>query len=375
MQIAANMVPLVLAVAFARTATRFVTPDFRTADVITAWIHPSGRPDTTLLSLADALARSGGVESIAAAEWPPLYMENVTRLTLPGGTAEARPVSVAVSPAYFQVLDIPLLAGRLFDRRDAVGAAGPRPVVVSAQFVRRFFPTGHALGTVLRTVPRSRGEPAGSLQIVGIVADRLTGRATSSSALTDGSMIYEPIDPSSQDGVLLARTAGDAEAMTAAVRDTLRGLTGQGPRVETLASVLADRVVSVRKIHLLLLVLGIVALLLAIVGVVGVVSFHAQQRWKEYAIRQALGASPWAVRVGVVRSSLMPVPIGLAVGLLASWGALRLAEGTLPLLEGAQQPAPYVAVTAVLLVAAVAVLAVAAYPAGGRDPLVSLRDE
>jgi ABC-type antimicrobial peptide transport system permease subunit len=177
--------------------------------------------------------------------------------------------------------------------------------------------------------------------------------------------------------VLLLRAAGSADAIAGSVRDHLRAVMGSATTVRTLDDALADTVAGVRKLSVLMLVLGVIGFLLAVVGVVGTVSFDARQRRKEFAIRYALGAGPWAVRRRVIGSGLRPIAPAVVVGLLASWGALTAAdsEGLAPFRSIAAEPAPYVAVTLLLLVSVFATLIAIAYPAGRRDPLIALREE
>jgi ABC-type antimicrobial peptide transport system permease subunit len=147
--------------------------------------------------------------------------------------------------------------------------------------------------------------------------------------------------------------------------------------IETFASRLAGEVVAIRRVQTLLMVMGGVSLLLAIVGVVATVSADANQRRREFAIRLALGAGPAAVQRTVVATGLRPVHAGVFFGLLLSWGAGKLVESQhlLPLASVAAEPRPYVVVTALLLMTALATLLAVAYPISRRDPLISLREE
>ena len=213
--------------------------------------------------------------------------------------------------------------------------------------------------------------------IVGVVEDRLTGWATMSSALTDGSMIYHPMVRTATAGFLLIRARADAGVFADRVRAVLREKIGTAVAVTSFDARLAERVSLVRSLEMLLVALGVMSLGLALIGIIGSVSFDANQRRKEFAIRLALGAGPNKVRQYVVRSGLRAVHIGIALGGLASWGTLKGTESMriLPLRSVTTDPIPYVLVGALLMMTALATLAVVAVPAGRRDPLESLREE
>ena len=51
---------------------------------------------------------------------------------------------VAVSPNYFRVMGIPLLAGRFFSQRDILSA--PRVSVISSAMARVYFPNQNPIG-------------------------------------------------------------------------------------------------------------------------------------------------------------------------------------------------------------------------------------
>jgi hypothetical protein len=278
-----------------------------------------------------------------------------------------------VSPRYFELFDIPMLAGRAFASEAAAGAADPTPAVVSRQFARRFLNAEQALGTVIE---RDWPEP-GQFVIAGIAADRLTGSAFTSAAPRDGTMVYELMPPSTEAGYVFAEAAGDSEAVAGALRARLRELTGSPIAVGTLDAMLADRVAGVRRVGTVLVALGGIGLLLAVVGVIGAVSFDASQRRREFAIRHALGAGPWTVRRHVVLSGFRPLPIGIGFGLLASWGALTVADSMrlLPIGSALSSLWPYAAIALLLLASALVTLLAVAYPAGSRDPLPALREE
>jgi ABC-type antimicrobial peptide transport system permease subunit len=70
--------------------------------------------------------------------------------------------------------------------------------------------------------------------------------------------------------------------------------------------------------------LGIVAVLLASVGLYGVTSYSVAMRWREIAVRMALGARPEGVLAMIFRQALSIATIGSALG-----GLVAIAAGLL----------------------------------------------
>ena len=74
------------------------------------------------------------------------------------------------------------------------------------------------------------------------------------------------------------------------------------------------------------LLLGIaagIALLLGTVGIYGVISYIVSRRTQEIGVRMALGAPAETVLRGVVGQGMTLTGIGVAIGLLGSWGVSR----------------------------------------------------
>jgi predicted permease len=372
-QVAATLVPLVAAVSFATALGSLATPGFQTDNVLVALLPRETPAAVSVGSIADTIAVVPGVHAVAFGATVPLAREPAITLQRSDATGRTMVPASSVSANYFDVFGIPMLAGRTFDRQDA-GAAGAEPAIVSRQFARRFFPGGDALGAVVDVAESNK--PI-RLTIVGIAGDRLAGYATSSAALSDGSMIYRRLSSAAASGVLFVKSEGPPEAIADLVRAGLRDAMGTAATVRTLDSTISDSLAGVGKIQTILLVLGTVALVLALVGIVGTVTFDAGQRRREFAIRCALGAAPAAVRRRIVGGGLRPIAAGLVAGTLLSWGALTFADAARlsPIPSIASNPLPYAAAAALLLVAALGALYTIAVPASRRDPLLSLRDE
>jgi putative ABC transport system permease protein len=124
----------------------------------------------------------------------------------------------------------------------------------------------------------------------------------------------------------------------------------------------------------LVLAFALLSLLLASVGLYGVLSYLTIQRTGEIGVRLALGAQRKQVARLVVGDGMRPALYGLALGLSASVGAVRLMQsmlyGTRPL-----DPAIFVSVAAILPGVAALACLVPAWRASRIDPMEALRTE
>ena len=116
------------------------------------------------------------------------------------------------------------------------------------------------------------------------------------------------------------------------------------------------------------------ALLLASLGIYGVMSFVVAQRTHDIGLRMALGASRSAVLREVLRDGLVTAAVGIAVGTIGAYFAVRAMQGLVYGVD-AMDPAGFALVATVLVAAAVTACLVPARRAASVDPMVALRDE
>jgi ABC-type antimicrobial peptide transport system permease subunit len=119
---------------------------------------------------------------------------------------------------------------------------------------------------------------------------------------------------------------------------------------------------------------GLGALLLAGIGVFATLSHNVAGRLPEFAIRSALGATPAAVRMGVLRSGLGAVVVGTVIGTVAAALATR-AIGNLLYGISPADPMAYAAAIMTLLAISLAACWLPARRAASVDPMRSLRGE
>ncbi|MBV9924262.1 MAG: ABC transporter permease [Acidobacteria bacterium] len=276
-----------------------------------------------------------------------------------------------VSPNYFEVLGVPLVAGRPFAERD--DAKAPPVLLINQTYAERVFPGEDPVGR--RVTFKFTGDT--QFEIVGIVGDE---KVTTLDARTTP-VVYFPAwqDSYFDSAALVLRTdAPDPLALAPAVRGEVNALDPEVPvyAVQTLEQMVAgSRATFVRRYPAYLTgVFACVALLLALVGIYGVVSYGVAQRTHEIALRVALGARGGDVLRLVLGHGLLLALGGIALGSLGALALTRLISGLLFNVSAAD-PAVYVSVALLLAVVAVLACLVPARRATKVDPMVALRYE
>jgi FtsX-like permease family len=134
---------------------------------------------------------------------------------------------------------------------------------------------------------------------------------------------------------------------------------------------------SLARTSFTLVMLGIaggMALLLGVAGIYGVISYSVSQRSREIGIRIALGAQPGSVRQMFVRHGLILAVIGVAIGLAAATGTMRLISSLLFQVNPID-PVTYGLVAVALIAATLLASYVPAMRATAVDPIEALRAE
>ena len=116
------------------------------------------------------------------------------------------------------------------------------------------------------------------------------------------------------------------------------------------------------------------ALVLGLVGIYGVIAYAITHWTREIGIRLALGAQPASLQHMFVRQGLLLAVLGAALGLIAAVGLTRLMASLL-FRTAALDPLTFVAVSAVLIIAATLASYVPARRAATLSPLEALRNE
>jgi hypothetical protein len=252
------------------------------------------------------------VEEIAVVRQSPWYSRLDQAMVVPAGRADAVAARYnTVSAGYFKVMEIPVMAGRVFTEEES--RTGAPVAVVSQATARAFWPGESPIGKTIRGVElqeRLDDLPIrGDLRVVGVTADVRHGMVFDG---IDDSCIYLPPGDSQ---VMLALVRGDEDAGLQRLRQWVveRWPTFEGD-IFPLHTVLGMQVYGFRAAAWLGWGLGLLAMALTISGMYGVMSFLVSQRRKEIGIRMALGASPGGVVGMVLRRSVKLAAIGVAIG-------------------------------------------------------------
>jgi predicted permease len=278
----------------------------------------------------------------------------------------------AVSPEFFEVMGIPIRAGRPLLETDTKGAA---PVmVINEVLARKYWQDGSPIGD-------DRWCGQGSCQqIVGVAGDvKMLGLKESEppviflpqSQASDGLTRFSSrVFPTSF--VVRSDRSLDLDAIKRLVRDV--DPTQPVIRVQSMTQVLSEAIASDRFYTVLLASFATLALVLTMVGLYGVMSFLVTQRTQEIGIRIALGAQTADVLRMVIRQGALLALIGVAIGLGAAFALTRLMQGLLFGI-GAHDPATFAAAAALLFTVAVGACYIPARRATRVDPMVALRYE
>jgi predicted permease len=275
----------------------------------------------------------------------------------------------AVTPAYFQVMGIPLRRGRAFTAHD--GADSPPVVIINENMAKRYWPGEDPIGK--RFKYGGQGSEAPWMTIVGVVGDmRRTGY--------DSPVRYETFQPYPQrparSMTLVVRTAHDPVTLVGPVRGQVRVLDPDLPvyQLRTMDQLLSEMIAQRRFSMTLLGTFAALALLLGIIGVYGVTAYLVAQRTREVGLRIALGAQPEQLVRMVVGQGMKVAITGLVVGLIGALVLTRLMAG---MLYGVSPTdlATLAAVTALLALATLVANYLPARRAARVDPLVALRSD
>ena len=283
-----------------------------------------------------------------------------------------------ISPAYFQTVDQPILAGRALSAGDRVPVtdsdAPPPPnapataAVLTRNLAATLWPHQDPLNRTFTRHDRT-------YRVVGIAA----GARTNSPHEAPPSMVFFPYwdNPPYQPFFLIHTSTGqDPAALIPSIR---AAIWQQNPSViiadiRPFTDTFADTLAPERLQTTLLAAFGTAALLLSLLGIVGTLNTTITRRTQEFGIRMALGAT----RVNVYGITLREVAAPIAVGLLAGWAvALAATRIVRSLLQAAPAPTAgsVLEVFALLLTATLLATWLPCRRAANLQPMEALRTE
>jgi putative ABC transport system permease protein len=318
-----------------------------------------------------------GVVSAGYTSFAPLVIKGGRSITLVEGRPRPEPAEMmrtlasnrGVSPGYLETLGVPLIRGRMIDKRDTRGA--PLAAVINQEMARVIWSGEDPIG---QRFSGGFGGPDAVFTVVGVVGDmRAVGLEVP--AVPE---LYVPLDqavvPFMWPQQLVVRTDGDPLALAPALRSAVWDVDPDQPvaSVRAMSDVLETELAD-RNLQLTLIgAFGVLALVLAAVGLYGVLSYTVSQSTSEIGLRMALGANQTTVIGAVVRTALGTAVLGIGVGFVAAFALTRTIASFLFGVSPTDPPTA-IAVAGALLAVTIAAAFVPARRAASVSPATALR--
>ena len=344
---------------------------------LTERAYPNDTADRNFVNALDERLRAlPGVRQVGIASALPLDGSDLTlsftvrgRPPVPKNDEPATAIVVA-TPEFLSAMGIPVIRGRNYTRDAQPGT--PKEVVVSREFVRRFFPNEEPLGQYINLGWSQNGDRRGGT-IIGVVGDVKQGALDQETQ----PLLYLPYAQAPVENLrIVARTSVPPVSLTKSVRAAVREVDRELPvfAIRLLEDYIATAIGPQRFYAVLVGIFAAVALALAAVGLYGVIAYAVSQRTHELGVRVALGATSSRIASMVVAQGLGLTIGGAVVGVMAAVLVTRVL-GALLYGVSALDPVTFVVVLLVLLVVATVASYVPARRAARVDPLVAMRGD
>jgi putative ABC transport system permease protein len=285
---------------------------------------------------------------------------------------------LAAGSDYFRVVGVPAISGRDFN--DADHTSGVPVAIVNQSFAARYWPGEQPLGKHLRV--NDRNAPGEWRVVVGVVPNIMQSDATRQNFKP---LVYVPFqqEPPAARAFFLVRTSVPPEQVAQAVRAEVQEIDRDVSLANftTLKASFAFDRDSMDAEHSELgkhaavaPIFAGIALLLAAIGLVAVIAHSVSQRTKEIGVRIAIGAAARDISRMVLREGMLPVTMGMIVGLAASFAVNRVLQSQLVGVSP-YDPATMAGAPVVLIVVALVACQIPARRALQVNPVIALRHE
>lgn len=367
-----------------------VDPGFRVSHLVTARINPNqsfcSDPQRCISFYDDLLIRVRAIPGVASAAL-------INTLPLDGRIAKrsieiegqvppaGEPVPLfwmnVVTPDYFHLMNIGLLAGRSFNSADSTG--NPPVVILSASTAKRFWQQRNPIGSHVRFSADSEWRT-----VIGITSDVRAYDLQNHMPNGFNGTVYVPYAPNAtleggrvpSDMTIVVQANLDESQIQTVLRRTVSELNPEVPvtEIKPMNAVVSDSVSAPASTTFLFVAFALLAVILGIIGIYGVLSFLVARRTREMGIRLALGAQRTDILWLVMKEGARFALSGVSIGLLASFVLSRLLTSQL---YGVSPADPATFLSAALLMTFVTLLAcyVPTRRAMQVDPMVALRYE
>ncbi len=354
-----------------------VNPGFNPGHFLTAGINlPSneyGKPEQLVQFFNAAqhqIAESPGVQAVGFTSSPEMGVNSASNVEIEGRAprhGDPWPQISIVTPGFFRATGTPLLTGRDFGPADTVGS--PKVVLISQSLARYFWPGENPIGAHLKCCGVNNW-----VEVAGVVGDvRQNGLNAPSRP-----ELYFPLgrDTVQSPMYIVVRSALRPAILTREIENAISVIDPQIPLsdVKTGRQIVQGWAANLPYQTLLLAAFAVMAVVIAVIGIIGAVAYVVACRTHEIGIRMALGAQVPEVLRMIIREEMLPVCVGVAIGIGGSLALTRLLRGFLFQIQPTDA-ATFITVTVLLTVVAFAACYIPARRAMRVDPMVALRHE
>jgi hypothetical protein len=287
-----------------------------------------GLPEVSGVAFASGIPLSGNITttSVAPAEAPA------------STSGQQQFPYVYVSQDYFKTLGIRLRSGRDFNSHEISTNA---PVaVISGALAQRLWPGADPLGKRIALGSPTevhffgqRAPLSTSTEVIAVAADIYSQYLV----LPDAGAVYLPKPPADWNAIAFIRVQGDPNAATT---NLIREIHAMEPNLAVTAETLTHMIstgeatAAFDVASIVFFAIGMLGFVLAAIGIYSMVAYTVAQQTREVGIRMALGAQTSHLLRVLVGESARWILAGLALGVLAGLGLMRLLASQIPQLFG-----------------------------------------
>ncbi len=319
-------------------------------------VAPVADPVAYLINLASGLREIPGISSAALASSEPVSQIGGPRrrpITGGDGLHAVNGFHELVSPAYFETLGVPLLAGRDFTWTDD---SGQRDVaIVSEGLASALFPGADPIGRRVRLGDQSDR----LLEVIGVMADAQLAEPHQMNQLFLFTPLLQQPRPFLEllsPMVLLKSRLPPGAVQPVAQRAIVTLGRHDILNVRPLQQAVDSALLRERVMRLGAFYFAGLTTLLVFVGLYAVLNLGVIRRIPEIGLRMALGASTHDIRMMVIREALVTAAAGLVVGVPCAFLSGRLVASSLTLVGSHDALAFGAAIALILAVTVLSVL-------------------
>ena len=327
--------------------------------------------------MVERIAALPGVEAVAATSAIPLVEDGTAiPFSYPGENLRdgERQIGTYIlqTPGLFDVLDLPLLAGRRFTAEESRDPES-RVVIVNDELAHHVWGDQDPIGRRLRLGYEQDAPWSTVIGVVPKVYYEEPGEETDQSRF-QMHLPYARVPWRTM--ALVIRTHTDPAALSNTVREELAAFDAAMAvdSVRTLHSIRSEVIWGERLQGDLFGTFAFLALVLSALGIYGVMAYVVSLRTREIGVRMALGADRQAIRALFLRRGLMLISFGTLLGLAGSLAVARLLSSVLYGV-GSMEPTAFIFALLILALAAGTGVALPADRATRVEPTVALQEE